>query len=61
MRSKGPFWRDRALVELCAAVLHSFRKAGVTIVDHHAASPVFHRSYDPRPRLPDFVPRAAKL
>jgi nitric-oxide synthase len=94
MRSKDPFWRDRALVELCAAVLHSFRKAGVTIVDHHAASrqfmdhlaeekaqgrivpgdwswlvppvsgsasPVFHRSYDPRPRLPDFVPRAAKL
>jgi len=94
MRSKDPFWRDRALVELCAAVLHSFRKAGVTIVDHHAASrqfmdhlaeekaqgrivpgdwswlvppvsgsasPVFHRGYDPRPRLPDFVPRAAKL
>jgi nitric-oxide synthase len=92
MRSKDPFWRDRALVELCAAVLHSFRQAGVTIVDHHAASrqftdhleeeqargrivpgdwswlvppvsgsasPVFHRSYDPRPRLPDFVPRAA--
>jgi nitric-oxide synthase len=90
MRAKDPFWRDRALVELCAAVLHSFRRAGVTIVDHHAASrqfmehlaeekqngravpgdwswlvppvsgsasPVFHRSYDPRPRLPDFVPR----
>lgn len=94
MRSKDPFWRDRALVELCAAVLHSFRQAGVTIVDHHAASrqfmdhlaeekaqgrivpgdwswlvppvsgsasPVFHRSYDPRPRLPDFVTRAAKF
>jgi len=93
MRSKDPFWRDRALVELCAAVLHSFRQAGVTIVDHHAASrqfmdhlaeekeqgrivpgdwswlvppvsgsasPVFHRSYDPRPRLPDFVPRKSK-
>lgn len=90
MRAKDPFWRDRALVELCAAVLHSFRAAGVTIVDHHAASrqfmdhlaeekrrgravpgdwswlvppvsgsasPVFHRSYDPRPRLPDFVAR----
>jgi nitric-oxide synthase len=22
-----------------------------------SASPVFHRFYDPRPRLPDFVPR----
>lgn len=93
MRKKDPFWRDRALVELCAAVLHSFREAGVTIVDHHSASrqfmdhladeeeqgrsvpgewswlvppvsgsasPVFHRSYDPRQRLPDFVTRVAK-
>jgi len=93
MRAKDPFWRDRALVELCTAVLHSFRQAGVTIADHHAASrqfiehladeeshgravpgdwswlvppvsgsasPVFHRSYDPRQRLPDFVPRVAK-
>jgi nitric-oxide synthase len=93
MRSRDPFWRDRALVELCAAVLYSFRQAGVTMVDHHAASrqfmehlaeekaqgrivpgdwswlvppvsgsvsPVFHRSYDPRPRLPDFVPRQKK-
>jgi nitric-oxide synthase len=30
-------WKDRALVELTAAVLHSFRKAGVSIVDHHTA------------------------
>jgi nitric-oxide synthase len=93
MRSRDPFWRDRALVELCAAVLYSFRQAGVTMVDHHAASrqfmehlaeekaqgrivpgdwswlvppvsgsvsPVFRRSYDPRPRLPDFVPRQKK-
>jgi len=89
LRSHDPFWRDRALVELTAAVLHSFRRAGVTIVDHHtasrqfiehharetsagrpvpgdwswlvppvsgSASPVFHRYYDPRRRLPDFVP-----
>lgn len=31
-------WRDRALTELNDAVLQSFRAAGVTIVDHHAAS-----------------------
>lgn len=31
-------WRDRALVELNEAVLHSFRADGVTIVDHHTAS-----------------------
>ncbi|WP_243773387.1 nitric oxide synthase oxygenase [Actinomadura barringtoniae] len=31
-------WRDRALVELNVAVLHSFRSAGVTITDHHTES-----------------------
>ncbi len=31
-------WRDRALIELNAAVLHSFRRAGVKIVDHHTVS-----------------------
>ncbi|MBB2912106.1 nitric-oxide synthase [Streptosporangium becharense] len=31
-------WRDRALVELNVAVLHSFDRAGVTITDHHTES-----------------------
>jgi nitric-oxide synthase len=31
-------WRDRALVELNVAVLHSFDSAGVTIADHHTES-----------------------
>lgn len=31
-------WRDRALVELNRAVLHSFDQAGVTITDHHTES-----------------------
>ena len=35
---RDSLWRDRALTELNAAVLHSFRRDGVTIVDHHAAS-----------------------
>ncbi|GAE26131.1 nitric oxide synthase oxygenase [Halalkalibacter wakoensis JCM 9140] len=34
-------WKDRALVELNAAVLHSFKKAGVSIVDHHTAAKQF--------------------
>ena len=34
-------WRDRALLELNVAVLHSFRAAGVRIVDHHSASDQF--------------------
>lgn len=36
-------WRDRALVELNAAVLHSYAEAGVRIVDHHTASAEFMR------------------
>jgi nitric-oxide synthase, bacterial len=32
-------WRDRVLVELNLAVLHSFDSAGVTIADHHTPSP----------------------
>jgi nitric-oxide synthase len=31
-------WRDRALVELNLAVLHSYDRAGVTLADHHNES-----------------------
>lgn len=34
-------WRDRALVELNRAVLHSYAEAGVTITDHHTESQRF--------------------
>ncbi|CAM5249784.1 nitric oxide synthase oxygenase [Streptomyces xanthochromogenes] len=34
-------WRDRALVELNVAVLHSFTAAGITISDHHTESRLF--------------------
>ncbi|WP_088042978.1 nitric oxide synthase oxygenase [Bacillus sp. EAC] len=34
-------WKDRALVELNIAVLHSFKKNGVSIVDHHSAAQQF--------------------
>ncbi len=36
-------WKDRALVELNEAVLHSFAEDGVRIVDHHRASSEFMR------------------
>ncbi|GAA1570866.1 nitric oxide synthase oxygenase [Actinomadura kijaniata] len=32
---EATLWRDRALVELNVAVLHSFRAAAVTVTDHH--------------------------
>jgi nitric-oxide synthase, bacterial len=40
-RSDRTLWKDRALVELNVAVLHSFAQHGVTIVDHHTASRQF--------------------
>ncbi|WP_442601949.1 nitric oxide synthase oxygenase [Paenibacillus sp. KN14-4R] len=36
-------WKDKALIELNIAVLHSFKKAGVSIVDHHTAADQFNR------------------
>lgn len=40
-RTHKTLWKDRALVELNAAVLYSFEKAAVTLVDHHTASEQF--------------------
>ncbi|MEW2516721.1 nitric oxide synthase oxygenase [Actinacidiphila alni] len=34
-------WKDRALVELNRAVLHSFDRAGVTLADHHTEAERF--------------------
>lgn len=39
--SESTLWRDRALVELNYAVLYSYKKAGVSIVDHHTAATQF--------------------
>ncbi|KOU51980.1 hypothetical protein ADK54_08025 [Streptomyces sp. WM6378] len=36
-------WRDRALLELTSAVLHSYDQAGVSIIDHHFATKQFVR------------------
>ncbi|TMV49506.1 nitric oxide synthase [Paenibacillus mesophilus] len=36
-------WRDKALVELNVAVLHSYKEHGVMIVDHHTAARQFTR------------------
>ncbi|WP_411502787.1 nitric oxide synthase oxygenase [Brevibacillus centrosporus] len=40
---ESTLWRDKALIELNVAVLHSFREQGVSIVDHHTASQQFQR------------------
>jgi nitric-oxide synthase len=43
MSRESYLWRDKALVELNVAVLHSFKEHGVTIVDHHTAAQQFTR------------------
>jgi len=39
--SPRTLWKDRALVELVAAVQHSFDRTGVTLTDHHTESERF--------------------
>lgn len=39
--TQATLWKDRALVELNIAVLHSFKQRGVSIVDHHTAATQF--------------------
>ena len=39
----SPLWRDTTLTELNRAVLDSYQKAGVTLVDHHTASDQYKR------------------
>lgn len=41
MDSAATLWRDKALVELNIAVLDSYKRAGVSIVDHHTAASQF--------------------
>ena len=36
-------WKDRAMVELNVAVMHSFKKHRVRMLDHHKMSDYFHR------------------
>jgi nitric-oxide synthase len=39
--SEQTLWRDRAVIEINRAVLHSFDAAGVSIADHHTESARF--------------------
>lgn len=56
MRCRRSLWKDRALVELNTAVLHSFHEAGVTIVDHHTASSQFMRHVELEGKCGRIVP-----
>ncbi|MFI6445759.1 nitric oxide synthase oxygenase [Kitasatospora sp. NPDC050543] len=49
--SERTLWRDRALVELNVAVLHSFQEAGVMMADHHTESERFLKHIAQEKRL----------
>jgi nitric-oxide synthase, bacterial len=53
---EASLWRDRALVELNRAVLHSFAVHGVTITDHHTESRRFLMHLDREERSGRCVP-----
>ena len=55
-RSKLSLWKDQALTELNKAVLHSFTKQGVRIVDHHTASAQFMQHWQQEAKLRRTVP-----
>ncbi|MEU3338794.1 nitric oxide synthase oxygenase [Streptomyces sp. NPDC006668] len=53
---EATLWRDRALVELNVAVLHSFSEAGVRISDHHTESRRFLTHLEKEERAGRTVP-----
>uniref|UniRef100_T1IV07 Nitric oxide synthase n=1 Tax=Strigamia maritima TaxID=126957 RepID=T1IV07_STRMM len=44
-------WKEIALIELNSAILHSFRTAGVSILDHHSASDLFLSFFNKEQKL----------
>ncbi|KAE8744678.1 hypothetical protein FOCC_FOCC008681, partial [Frankliniella occidentalis] len=55
-RTPITLWKDRALVEINVAVLHSFQSRNVTIVDHHTAAESFMKHYENENRLRNGCP-----
>ncbi|MGH0118446.1 UNVERIFIED_CONTAM: hypothetical protein FKN15_054298 [Acipenser sinensis] len=45
-KKTSSLWKDKAVVEINIAVLHSYQLAKVTIVDHHAATESFMKHMD---------------
>ncbi|XP_069181388.1 nitric oxide synthase-like protein isoform X2 [Procambarus clarkii] len=50
-RSPTNLWKDKALVEVNIAVLHSFQRMNVTIMDHHSAAESFMKHFENEQKL----------
>ncbi|XP_013101350.2 nitric oxide synthase [Stomoxys calcitrans] len=55
-RTPTSLWKDKALVEVNIAVLHSFQSRNVTIVDHHTASESFMKHFENESKLRNGCP-----
>lgn len=55
-RNPSSLWKDKALVEINIAVLHSYQKHNITIVDHHTASESFMKHYENENKLRNGCP-----
>lgn len=51
IRTPTSLWKDKALVEINIAVLHSYQSRNVTIVDHHTASESFVKHFENESKL----------
>ncbi|HEY8372072.1 MAG TPA: nitric oxide synthase oxygenase [Pseudonocardiaceae bacterium] len=54
--SERTLWRDRALLELNRAVLHSFDAGGVVLSDHHTEAQRLYARFRERSRRPHSAP-----
>lgn len=50
-RTATSLWKDKTLVEVNIAVLHSYQNKNVTIVDHHTASESFMKHFENETKL----------
>lgn len=50
-RTPTSLWKDKAVVEVNIAVLHSYQSRNVTIVDHHTASESFMKHFENESKL----------
>ncbi|KAG8222258.1 hypothetical protein J437_LFUL001456 [Ladona fulva] len=55
-RTPVTLWKDKAMVEVNVAVLHSFQSRNVTIVDHHTAAESFMKHMENEARLRNGCP-----
>lgn len=50
-RTATSLWKDKTLVEVNIAVLHSYQNKNITIVDHHTASESFMKHFENETKL----------